>query len=96
MKAGFRADFAVALEPTDLKVVAAAKGVLRVWIAVPGRAAHGAKPERGDNAVYRALPLVQAGMPMFRLIIGISGHPMKLHKMEMGIWVQVSLEYRFH
>ena len=60
VKAGFRADFAVALEPTDLKVVAAAKGVLRVWIAVPGRAAHGAKPERGDNAVYRALPLVQA------------------------------------
>ena len=27
VKAGFRADFAVALEPTDLKVVAAAKGV---------------------------------------------------------------------
>jgi acetylornithine deacetylase/succinyl-diaminopimelate desuccinylase-like protein len=60
VKAGFRADFAVALEPTDLKVVYAAKGVLRVWIAVPGRAAHGANPERGDNAVYRALPLVQA------------------------------------
>ena len=60
VKAGFRADFAVALEPTDLKVVYAAKGVLRVWIAVPGRAAHGARPERGDNAVYRALPLVQA------------------------------------
>jgi acetylornithine deacetylase/succinyl-diaminopimelate desuccinylase-like protein len=60
VKAGLRADFAVALEPTDLKVVYAAKGVLRVWIEVPGRAAHGAKPERGDNAVYRALPLVQA------------------------------------
>lgn len=60
VKEGFRADFAVALEPTDLKVVYAAKGVLRVWIAVPGRAAHGARPERGDNAVYRALPLVQA------------------------------------
>ena len=60
VKAGLRADFAVALEPTDLKVVYAAKGVLRVWITVPGRAAHGAKPERGDNAVYRALPLVQA------------------------------------
>lgn len=60
VKAGMRADFAVALEPTDLKVVYAAKGVLRVWIEVPGRAAHGAKPERGDNAVYRALPLVQA------------------------------------
>jgi acetylornithine deacetylase/succinyl-diaminopimelate desuccinylase-like protein len=57
---GFRADFAVALEPTDLRVVHAAKGILRVWTEVPGRAAHGAKPERGDNAVYRALPLIQA------------------------------------
>lgn len=57
---GFKADFAVALEPTDLKVVHGAKGILRVWIEVPGRAAHGAKPERGDNAVYRALPLIEA------------------------------------
>jgi acetylornithine deacetylase/succinyl-diaminopimelate desuccinylase-like protein len=60
VKAGFRADFAVALEPTDLRVVHAAKGILRVWIEVPGRAAHGARPERGDNAVYRALPLIDA------------------------------------
>lgn len=57
---GFRADFAVALEPTELRVVSAAKGVLRVWIDVPGRAAHGATPERGDNAVFRALPLLTA------------------------------------
>ena len=57
---GFRADFAVALEPTDLRVVHGAKGILRVWLEVPGRAAHGAKPERGDNAVYRALPLIDA------------------------------------
>ncbi len=56
---GFTADFAVALEPTELRVVTAAKGILRVWIDVPGRAAHGAKPQRGDNAVYRALPLLR-------------------------------------
>lgn len=60
VESGFRADFAVALEPTELRVVHGAKGILRVWIEVPGRAAHGAKPERGDNAVYRALPLLQA------------------------------------
>jgi acetylornithine deacetylase/succinyl-diaminopimelate desuccinylase-like protein len=60
VKRGFQADFAVALEPTDLRVVHAAKGVLRVWIEIPGRAAHGAKPERGDNAIYRALPLLTA------------------------------------
>jgi acetylornithine deacetylase/succinyl-diaminopimelate desuccinylase-like protein len=60
VKNGFRADFAVAQEPTDLGVEHAAKGILRVWIEVPGKAAHGAKPERGVNAVYRALPLLQA------------------------------------
>lgn len=60
MTSGFRADFAVALEPTGLRVVHAAKGVLRVWIDVPGRAAHGSQPDRGDNAVYRALPLIEA------------------------------------
>lgn len=58
VKTGLHADFLVALEPTDLKVVYAAKGVLRVWIEVPGRAAHGANPERGLNAVYQALPLL--------------------------------------
>jgi acetylornithine deacetylase/succinyl-diaminopimelate desuccinylase-like protein len=60
MEEGFEADFAIALEPTELRVVHAAKGILRAWIEVPGRAAHGAKPERGDNAIYRALPLIAA------------------------------------
>lgn len=58
-KRGLKADFAVALEPTDLKVVMAAKGVLRVWISAPGRAAHAAKPHRGVNAIYRLLPLME-------------------------------------
>jgi acetylornithine deacetylase/succinyl-diaminopimelate desuccinylase-like protein len=57
---GLRADFVVALEPTQLRVVRAAKGLLRVWIDVPGKSAHGAHPERGVNAVYRALPLAVA------------------------------------
>jgi acetylornithine deacetylase/succinyl-diaminopimelate desuccinylase-like protein len=60
VKTGLAADFLVALEPTDLRVVYAAKGVLRVWIEVPGRAAHGANPERGLNAVYQSLPLLHA------------------------------------
>jgi acetylornithine deacetylase/succinyl-diaminopimelate desuccinylase-like protein len=75
MKAGFRADFAVALEPTELRVVHAAKGILRVWIEVPGRAAHGAKPERGDNAVYRALPLIEALRDELRPALAAKRHP---------------------
>lgn len=52
-------DFAVALEPTDLRVVYATKGILRVWVETRGRAAHGAKPELGVNAVYKMLPLAR-------------------------------------
>ncbi len=57
-KGGLNADFAVALEPTDLRVVSAAKGVLRVRITAAGRAAHGSKPHKGINAIYRLMPLV--------------------------------------
>lgn len=57
---GLRADFAVALEPTDLQVVHAAKGLLRVWLDIPGRTAHASRPERGVNAIYRSLPLMTA------------------------------------
>lgn len=54
---GFRADFAVALEPTGLRVVHAAKGVLRVWLETRGRAAHGSRPDRGRNAIHAMLPI---------------------------------------
>jgi acetylornithine deacetylase/succinyl-diaminopimelate desuccinylase-like protein len=60
VRSGFQADFGVALEPTSLRVVHAAKGILRLWLETPGRACHGAQPWRGDNAVYRALPLAAA------------------------------------
>jgi acetylornithine deacetylase/succinyl-diaminopimelate desuccinylase-like protein len=60
VRSGFRADFGVALEPTALRVVHAAKGILRLWLETPGRACHGAQPWRGDNAIYRALPLAAA------------------------------------
>jgi acetylornithine deacetylase/succinyl-diaminopimelate desuccinylase-like protein len=60
VRSGFHADFAIALEPTRLRVVHAAKGILRLWIETHGRAHHGAQPHRGDNAIYRMLPLAIA------------------------------------
>jgi acetylornithine deacetylase/succinyl-diaminopimelate desuccinylase-like protein len=60
VQSGFRADFVVALEPTSLRVVSAAKGVLRVWIEAEGRAAHGSRPDRGINAIERLLPFADA------------------------------------
>ncbi|HEU5079266.1 MAG TPA: M20/M25/M40 family metallo-hydrolase [Opitutaceae bacterium] len=56
---GFRAEFALALEPTDLRVVRAAKGVLRVWVEATGRAAHSSAPSRGRNAIFKMLPFLR-------------------------------------
>ena len=59
-RAGFRADFAVVLEPTELRIVRAEKGVLRAWVEATGRACHGSTPERGENAIYKLLPFLAA------------------------------------
>lgn len=48
-----RPDCAIVAEPTSLDVVVAHKGVLRWRVHTHGRAAHGAQPEQGDNAIYR-------------------------------------------
>ncbi|UJA19607.1 M20/M25/M40 family metallo-hydrolase [Thermoleophilia bacterium SCSIO 60948] len=52
---GFGGDFAITGEPTDLQVGVAAKGVLAMRLLVEGRAAHGATPWLGENAILRAI-----------------------------------------
>lgn len=56
---GFRGDFAITGEPTDMLVGVAAKGVLAVRIRVDGRAAHGATPWLGENAILAAIKVFQ-------------------------------------
>ncbi len=51
---GFVGDFAITGEPTDMLIGVAAKGVLAMRIVVRGRAAHGATPWLGENAILRA------------------------------------------
>lgn len=55
-----QADFVLCGEPTSLVPVTAHKGVLRWRVIVRGSAAHSSTPELGDNAVYRAAPLIGA------------------------------------
>jgi acetylornithine deacetylase/succinyl-diaminopimelate desuccinylase-like protein len=71
----FKADFAIALEPTNLRVVTGAKGVLRVRITVTGRAAHGSAPQRGINAVYGMMPLISEIRGNFSRSLAASKHP---------------------
>ena len=49
----FKADLAIIGEPTELKVVTAHKGDLWLKLVTRGRAAHGARPELGENAVHQ-------------------------------------------
>ena len=47
-------------EPTDMHVGVAAKGVVAMRIRVDGRAAHGATPWLGENAILRAIDVFRA------------------------------------
>ena len=58
--AGFTGDFVITGEPTDLHIGVEAKGVLAVRLDVEGRAAHGATPWLGDNAVLKALDVFRS------------------------------------
>jgi succinyl-diaminopimelate desuccinylase len=55
---GFKADLAIVGEPTRLQVVTAHKGSLWLKLATRGRAAHGATPHLGKNAVHEMARIV--------------------------------------
>jgi len=57
---GFTGDFAITGEPTDMHVGVAAKGVVAMRLRVEGRAAHGATPWLGENAILRAIDVFRA------------------------------------
>jgi succinyl-diaminopimelate desuccinylase len=57
---GFTGDFAITGEPTDLHIGVEAKGVLALRLEVEGRAAHGATPWLGDNAVLNAIAVFRS------------------------------------
>ena len=57
---GFTGDFAITGEPTDMHVGVAAKGVLAIRLRIQGRAAHGATPWLGENAILRAVDVFRA------------------------------------
>lgn len=62
VKSGVRADFGIVGEPTRLRVVTAHKGDVWARIQTRGKAAHGACPDKGRNAVRlmaRAVELLE-------------------------------------
>jgi acetylornithine deacetylase len=55
---GFKADLAIVGEPTKLSVVTAHKGSLWLDLTTQGKAAHGATPHLGKNAVHEMARIV--------------------------------------
>ncbi|RAP31906.1 succinyl-diaminopimelate desuccinylase [Candidatus Marinamargulisbacteria bacterium SCGC AG-414-C22] len=53
-------DCAIVGEPTDNTIQLGCVGSLHVTVSVKGKAAHSARPWNGENALYKALPLIQA------------------------------------
>jgi acetylornithine deacetylase len=56
---GFKADLAIVGEPTKLQVVTAHKGSLWLQLETRGRAAHGATPHLGKNAIHEMARVVE-------------------------------------
>ena len=51
-------DLCIALEPTDLKIIRAHKGVYRCRVTTRGKAAHSSHPEKGRNAITAMIPII--------------------------------------
>lgn len=68
-------DFAIVGEPTGLDVVHTSKSCVWIELTAGGLAAHGASPERGDNAITRMVPVIEAVDNQLRAELAEHAHP---------------------
>jgi acetylornithine deacetylase/succinyl-diaminopimelate desuccinylase-like protein len=72
----FKADLAIVGEPTRLEVVSAHKGNLWLQLATRGKAAHGARPELGRNAVHAMARIVDLLETEYAVALRRRRHPL--------------------
>ena len=72
----FKADLAIVGEPTRLQVVTAHKGNIWLRFETHGRAAHGARPELGQNAVHTAARVVHLLQTEYAQELASRQHPL--------------------
>ena len=70
-----KGDLAIIGEPTELKVVTAHKGDLWLKLVTNGRAAHGARPELGDNAVHQMARVIDILETKYQRALRKRRHP---------------------
>lgn len=78
-ESGFRANLAIVGEPTRLQVVTAHKGSLWLRVETRGRAAHGATPHLGRNAVHTMARVVEFLQTAYAARLRRQLHPLLGH-----------------
>ena len=78
-KSKIKADLAIIGEPTENQVVTAHKGDLWLKLVTHGRAAHGARPELGDNAVHQMARVIDLLETKYQKILRKRHHPVLGH-----------------
>lgn len=76
---GLKADLAIVGEPTLCQVVTAHKGSLWLKLATRGKAAHGAKPELGVNAIHAMASVVTLLETHYARALSRQHHPLLGH-----------------
>ncbi len=76
---GFKASLAIVGEPTRLQLVTAHKGALWLRLETRGKAAHGARPELGRNAVHAMARLVDLLETKYARRLRQTRHPLLGH-----------------
>ena len=78
-KLRMKADLALVGEPTHCKVVTAHKGDLWLRLTATGKAAHGARPELGRNAVHALAKCIDAIETDYAALLRKRRHPLLGH-----------------
>jgi acetylornithine deacetylase/succinyl-diaminopimelate desuccinylase-like protein len=72
----YQADAAIVAEPTELRLVVAHKGFVWMEVETKGRAAHGSRPDLGDDAIV-AMGRVLTGLGgLAEALLGNPSHPL--------------------
>ncbi len=71
-----KGDLAIVGEPTELEVVTAHKGNFWLTLSVKGKAAHGAAPHLGENAVHHMARIVDVLLTKYVVQLNQRSHPL--------------------